>query len=57
MFGIVNREGSLWSRHTFADKDAAEKFLREHDLNRQCDLSRHKVVPVKVTIKIKSENP
>jgi hypothetical protein len=52
MFGILNAQGSLWSRHTFAERDAAEKYLREHDLNQNCDLAKHKVVPVRVTIEI-----
>jgi hypothetical protein len=53
MFGILNDHGSLWSRHTFADEGAAQKYLREHDLNKTCDLSKHRVVPVSVTIRIK----
>lgn len=50
MFGIVNAQGSLWSRHTFADRSAAEKYLREHELNKNCDLAKHQIVPVRVTI-------
>jgi hypothetical protein len=53
MFGILNDHGSLWSRHTFAEEAAAATYLREHDLNKNCDLTKHRVVPVRVTIKIK----
>jgi len=53
MYGIVNNVGSLWSRRTFDDEASAEKYLFEHMLNATCDLSKHRVVPVSVTIRIK----
>lgn len=52
MFGIANDTGGLWSHTTFFNEEDAAKYLREHHLNKTCDLAKHSVVPVSVFITI-----
>lgn len=50
-YGILNQDGQLWTCETFNSIEAAEKYknLKQSEF-RSADLSKHKVVPVLVTI-------
>ncbi len=55
-FGIVNNVGSFWSDNTFYSRDEALDYIRQYEArNKACDLSKHTVVPVIVTIKAMSK--
>lgn len=55
LFGVKNHVGSIWSSHTFQTRAEAQAYLnreREEWARKGWgDLSKHSVVPVKVTIK------
>lgn len=45
-FGIVTPMGNPWSHITFDNEAEAEKHLRDHELNKHCDLTKYRVVRV-----------
>ena len=50
-FGILNHMGQLWSCETFDTADLAQKYIGNYQSqNKDCDLSRHTVIPVSVTV-------
>jgi hypothetical protein len=50
-FGILNQMGQLWSCETFWSESQAQKYIDCFQYeNKACDLRRHKVIPVSVTI-------
>lgn len=55
LFGIKNHVGSIWSSRTFQTRAEAQAHLDEERVEWARkgwgDLSKHHVVPVKVTIK------
>lgn len=55
LFGVRNHVGSIWSSRTFQTRADAQAYLdgEREEWRRKGwgDLSRHAVVPVKVTIK------
>jgi|HubBroStandDraft_5_1064220.scaffolds.fasta_scaffold101054_3 hypothetical protein len=50
-FGILNHLGQFWSCETFSSIPQAQKYIDEFQAeNKHCDLSRHEIIPVNVTI-------
>jgi hypothetical protein len=50
-YGILNHLGDLWTPETFVSKTAANAYLRKEEAkNSTWDLSRHRVIPVRVTV-------
>jgi len=49
-FGILNHVGDLWTPDTFQTEAEAKAYIRSHWLGDK--LSRHKVVPVRVTVSV-----
>lgn len=51
MFAILNHVGGFWSHDTFYSEEDAKNYLKFSQKRLYaCDLSRHKVIKVKVTI-------
>lgn len=53
-WGILNHVGSIWSPENFGTKEEAESYLEREQAkwrrNGWGDLSRHKVIPVRLTL-------
>ena len=50
-FGILNHIGSLWTANTFETREAAEQYKTAYAArNQNCNLARHRIVPVRVTV-------
>lgn len=51
-FGILNRYGEPWTPRSFDTEELARKYLLDYQHNYPCplDISRHRIVPVHVTI-------
>lgn len=53
LFGIVNHLGDIWTPETFRRPEAAQRHIDDLALlNPKWDLSKHRVVPVKVTVSV-----
>jgi hypothetical protein len=53
LFGILNRVGDMWTFETFKTRSEASAHLaRVQRQQTTWDLSRHRVVPVKVTVSV-----
>lgn len=56
-FGILNHVGQVWTCNTFDTAAEAQKYVDDYQArNRHCNLRRHKVVPVRVTVSVVSNN-
>jgi len=50
-YAIMNHVGSFWSHNYFHDRHVAVEYIRIFQKNNPwCDLKKHKVVPVKLTM-------
>jgi hypothetical protein len=53
LFGILNHHGDLWTFETFHHRPDAQAHINHiQRQNPKMDLSRHTVVPVKVTVSV-----
>lgn len=53
LFGILNHVGDLWTFETFRTvHDAQAHIDHAQRMNPKWDLSRHTVVPVKITVSV-----
>jgi len=53
LFGILNHVGDLWTFETFRTRaDAQGHIDHAQQMNPKWDLSRHRVVPVKITVSV-----
>lgn len=48
-FGILNHIGTIWTPETFDTENEAARYLAARE-SQYSNLSRHKVVPVRVTV-------
>lgn len=50
-FAILNAFGDLWSKKTFEESYAAEKYMELYwgDMKNSPNMSKHRIVPVTVT--------
>jgi hypothetical protein len=54
-FGILNRDGDIWTPETFDTAVAASRYLNARATDYPSwNLRRHKIAPVRVTVSVRS---